>query len=416
MKTRADAATTTKNARRALKPQPKPYLRTIGQGIAIGYRKKAKDGIWTASLYLGNGKYREATVGTADDILDADGTTVLDFEQARKAVLAQIEAWRAETKAASNGGIQTVKTAVEAYIAVQNAREDAQDRPRRFAERLFRQHVLADPIADIGLHVLTETILLDWMGRIPGHLKATTRKRIANCLKAALNAAAKRHRATLPAEIGVIVKHGLAMEVHSEPVARDDAALPDGDIRRILAAAAEVDAEDGWEGDLRRIFAVLAATGTRFSQAIRLKVGDLQADKGRLMIPVSRKGRGGKTSSQTPVPIGDDILALLAPTARGRRPGEPLLTRWLHEQQPGGRWVRGRAACVENLSRTGASLGCDPRTGRAPEGDRHVQPPAFIDCPPIEGRAPGQARRGSARHFNGDDRAPLFIVHRVDDG
>ncbi|HET9534908.1 MAG TPA: integrase, partial [Mesorhizobium sp.] len=241
-------------------------------------------------MYLGEGKYREATIGAADDVLDADGTTVFDFEQARKAVLAKIEEWRAEAKAATTGGTQTVRTAVEAYVSGINAREDAQDRPHRGAERSLRHHVLSDPIADIGLHALTETILTDWVNRRPGHLKATSKRRAVNDLRAALNAAAKRHRATLPAEIGIIVRHGLAVEAHSEPVARDDAALPDGDIRRILTATAEVDAEEGWEGDLHRMIAVLAATGTRFSQATRLKVGDLQADKGRLMIPVSRKG------------------------------------------------------------------------------------------------------------------------------
>ena len=244
MKTRADAPTTTRNARRNLKPRPKPYLRNLAQGVAIGYRRKAKDGIWTASLYLGAGKYREATIGTADDVLDSDGVTVLDFEQARKAVLAQVEAWRAETKAKTNGAVQTVRTAVEAYVAGINNREDAQNRARRDAERRLKQHVLNDPIADIGLHALTENALAEWLNRRPAHLKAASRKRIASDFKAALNAAAKRYRSALPAEIGVIVRHGLAVEGNSEPVARDDAALPDADIRRILAAAAEVDAAE----------------------------------------------------------------------------------------------------------------------------------------------------------------------------
>ena len=346
MKTRKDEPTTTKHARRNLKPRAKPYLRTIGQGVAVGYRRKVKDGLWTVSLYLGNGKYREATIGTADDVLDADGVEVLDFEQARKAVLAKVAEWQAEAKAKTNGGVQTVRTAVEAYIAVANAREDAQSRPRRDAERRLALHVLADPIADVGLHALTEEKLAAWRNRRPERLAEVTRRRITTDLKAALNAAARKYRSTVPAQLPIVIRFGLVAEGHDTPIARDDAALPDSDIRRILAVAAEIDVGDSllrevprWDGDLLRLIAVLAATGARFSQAIRLKVGDLQADKGRLMVPVSRKGRGRKGSSHVPVRIGEDVVKLLTPAVGGRGAGEPLLMRWLHKKVQGG-WRR----------------------------------------------------------------------------
>ena len=306
---------------------------------ATGRRARTASG--PPPCIVGEGKYREATIGVADDVLDADGVSVLDFEQARKAVLAKIEEWRAKTKAAANGGVQTVRTAVKHYIAGMNNREDAQGRPRRDAERRLEKHVLGDPIADADLHNLTESALIG----VAEPKARAIESGLAEADREQLQGRAQRRREkvsirTLPAEIGVIVKHGLAVEGDSEPMARDDAALQDAEIRRILAAAAEVDAEDGWEGDLHRMIAVLAATGTRFSQAARIKVGDLQADKARLMIPVSRKGRGGKSSSHTSGRIGEDVVSLLLPAARGRRPGEPLLMRWLHEQRPGGKWVR----------------------------------------------------------------------------
>ena len=61
----------------------------------------------------------------------------------------------------------------------------------------------------------------------------------------------------------------------------------------------EVDAEDEWNGDLARLVITLAATGGRFSQVTRMRVGDVQARERRLMIPVSRKGRGVKQQADS---------------------------------------------------------------------------------------------------------------------
>jgi integrase len=46
----------------------------------------------------------------------------------------------------------------------------------------------------------------------------------------------------------------------------------------------------------------LAATGARFSQAIRLTVGDVQRDRNRLLIPASRKGSNGNSRGRTAHP------------------------------------------------------------------------------------------------------------------
>ena len=154
-----------------------------------------------------------------------------------------------------------------------------------------------------------------------------------------------RHRARLPAEIAMVVKAGLATVDAETAQARDKAALPDADIRRIVQAAATVDAEDNWEGDLLRMVLVLSATGARFSQVKRNAVGDVQIAQGRLMVPTSRKGRGKKKASHIGVRIGSDVIEAMRPAIAGRRAKEPLLERWRHKQkkatedQPP-RWVR----------------------------------------------------------------------------
>ena len=115
--TTRNAPLTTRNARRSLNPQPKPHFRAIGEGLALGYRRKDRDGVWLVNVYMGDRKYRETSIGIADDVQDADGVKVLNFDQARKAATQKAEEWRAAEAAKTAGGMITVERAVKAYIA-----------------------------------------------------------------------------------------------------------------------------------------------------------------------------------------------------------------------------------------------------------------------------------------------------------
>lgn len=159
-----------------------------------------------------------------------------------------------------------------------------------------------------------------------------TVRRLVNDLKAALNATATKKRNVLPAILPGVIKNGLKSSEVISPVARDKQALPDTDVRKIIDAAARIDDQGQWEGDLHRMIVVLAATGARFSQARRLLIGDVQLAQSRIMLPVSHKGRGAKQLSHIGVRVGDDVLALLRPALAGRRASETLLERWRHVQ------------------------------------------------------------------------------------
>lgn len=126
------------------------------------------------------------------------------------------------------------------------------------------------------------------------------------------------------------------------PPARDNQILTDAQVGKVIRASREVDQDEEWDGDLFRLVVVLAATGARFSQAARLRVGDCQPT--RLLVPKSRKGRG-KSGGSVPVPVGQDVIDALRPVLN--RPNDaPLLERWRHKQVPGGiEWHRaGRGA------------------------------------------------------------------------
>ncbi|RVA04016.1 hypothetical protein EN932_31395 [Mesorhizobium sp. M7A.F.Ca.US.002.01.1.1] len=167
-------------------------------------------------------------------------------------------------------------------------------------------------------------------------MKATTRQRLVNDLKAALNAAYAANRAKLPSTLPGTIKQGLRAVVaeETEAVARDNQILPDADIGRLLRAAREVDAEQQWDGDLFRLVLILAATGARLSQVARMRVADCQISQSRLMVPTSRKGRGAKSGTIT-VPVGRDVMDELVPVTAQRTPDAILLERWRHEQAPG---------------------------------------------------------------------------------
>lgn len=330
------------------------HWRGIDPEVHLGYRKGKRGGVWLVRWYLGAG-YRQRKLGTADDEL-SEGT--LDYNGAVKAARAHVEAERRNARAAAEGPLFLVADAIGAYAAARDARDsarkgrdarsDARSRLTRHVTgqpaRGQRKGVAASPLAAIPLHLLSERNLLDWRASLPAALKGTTKRRLINDLKAALNTAHAANRDALPSTFPAIVKHGLraiddGIEIIEE-TARENQILSDGQVARLIGAARDVDSQNGWDGDLFRLVVVLAATGARFSQVARLRVADVQLKAGRLIIPVSRKGRGGK-SGGTPVPVGADVLETLAPAIAGRAKEAPLLERWRSKQVSGGiQWER----------------------------------------------------------------------------
>jgi integrase len=207
------------------------------------------------------------------------------------------------------------------------------------ASRLTR-YVLADKLADTALADLTEEALRRWKGRLGPHLKASSHVRTVSDFKAALNLAHKRLRKSLSPDFGESVRFGLARDEatqYGSHNAREDQILPDETVRDIVDAAAAFD-EDG---DVGRMVLVLAATGARFSQVQRIRVGDVQSDRLRIFVPTSRKGRG-KTEGHYPVQIGEDVIDRLRPAMASRKKDEPLLWRWRLVQVKASEWRKGR--------------------------------------------------------------------------
>jgi hypothetical protein len=102
----------------------------IARGFALGYRKEPKGSVWLARLIDSKGR-REATLGSADDALDADNERVFDYAQAQ----ARARDWLASHDAQGNIGPYTVNRCLDDYIA---------DYKRRGGKALDRLEITAD--------------------------------------------------------------------------------------------------------------------------------------------------------------------------------------------------------------------------------------------------------------------------------
>ncbi|QIG46811.1 tyrosine-type recombinase/integrase [Nordella sp. HKS 07] len=352
-----EAPVTTANARSKLVTGE--YARRLDADAALWYRKGVRGGVWFARWrnHGPGANYKQKPIGPANDLNDKPTDGLFTFLQAEKRARDIIAEARQAITAEADGPAPTVRSAVKSYVAERDdrasrrkglaVRSDAAQRLGRYVlghtKRGKRKAIPAAPLADAALHALTETDLKKWRASLPAQLKATTRQRLINDVKAALNSGYEAHRATMPASLPTIIKHGLKAEKIDDdeavPLARENQILTDAQVSALIGAARAVDAEQGWDDDLFRIILVLAATGARFSQIARMKVGDVQRAHGRLMVPVSRKGKG--KSGQIAVQVGRDVLDELQRVVTGRKPDTRLLERWRFEQRPGGiEWHR----------------------------------------------------------------------------
>jgi integrase len=339
-----DAQVTTASARGKLTKGV--HWRAIDPDVHLGYRKGERGGRWVVRWYKRLGKYRQASLAAADDALPSDSINTLSFAQAIKAARGQVVGWRAAEQAEAFDPAPTVSDAIQHYVNEREVREAAvqgNGALKHDATSRLAKYVTPSTLSAIALHTLDVEDLRQWRRELPNHLAVSTVQRLSNDLKAALNLAIRTKRKHLPVHIETVVRDGLRVE-EAHPVEARRQILADSYVRRIIDAAATVDANERWDGDLLRLIATLAATGARYSQIIRITVADLQCEERRLMVPPSRKGRGVKKLERIAVPLGADVIDLLKPVLHGRPESSPLLERWKVVQVGPCEWRRDRRA------------------------------------------------------------------------
>ncbi len=314
------SALESRSARLRLKVRRRPYSGpSLARGISLMYRRNVTNGTWVIKASNGHGAYWTKGFALADDFEDADAKNVLTFYQAQDAAK---KVARGDDGSAESAPI-TVDGALTAYktdLEARGANPYNADWPRIHLSIAL----LAKPVA-----VLAATELKKWRDGLLGTMAPSTINRLCACLCAALEQAAQHDKRIQNREAWEIGLAGLPNAQKSRNVI-----LSDDKVREFVATAYGLDDKLGLLTD------VLAITGARPSQAVRLRIEDLRDHpvRPKLMMPKSGKGggrnRAQKKAERYSVPITLQLAARLRDAAKGRADNAPLLL-----QSDGSSWA-----------------------------------------------------------------------------
>jgi integrase len=294
----------TRSARLRLPGRREPYWIKLERGLSLGYHRPTGSGAgaWWGRIVVG-GRYRIESLKTADDHIDGDGETVLDWRQAQAAV----RTWAAKQTA---GGPLTIAGACAAYAEDLRARKGAAAAVG-VAGRL-RKHLLP-VLGDRRLADLTHREFLAWrngMVNLDGDVDDVRRSRdsanrVLGMARAAFNLTGLDDRAWKR----VKAFHGV------------------GEARKVILTDTETQRlVDACGPGLRELVVIGAWTGARLGELKDRRVRDFDYHQATL----SCLGKTGARDIQLPPPA----VSLLRKLTSGKRPGD-----YLFATETGGRWA-----------------------------------------------------------------------------
>ncbi|MFO1101322.1 MAG: site-specific integrase [Methylocystis sp.] len=334
----------TRSARLRLTPRRKPYWRVLETGLHIGYRRtKEGGGSWIARRFVGDGRYNETKVGTADDLQDPDGVVLHSFAQAQEAARAW---WRAEARKelghAPDHGPYTVGRTLDAYFA---------DRERRGSKGVAKDKAAANlrirpELGEIEFSKLTAKRIRDWhtgLATAPKLTRAarTKKKRKSQAINPKDSDAVRARRSTANRTLTVL-KAALNHAFHEGRVASDDAWRKAKPFREVDAAVVRFLSEDecrrlvnACNGPFRDLVRAALLTGCRYGELTRMRAIDFNAEAGTITV---RESKAGKPRH---VALTDEGRALFATLTAGKVGREPVFVRYdgapwgaSHQQRP----------------------------------------------------------------------------------
>jgi integrase len=323
-----DASLDSKAARAELKPRGKPYYRVIDPGLHIGYRKlrgyqrrPQPAGRWVVRRYIGEQAYKVEILATADDLSDANGTTVLNFWQAVTAARGKVQAGSVSS---SN---YTVGDAVAEYL-------EWFDRNRKSAvdSRKRAEAFILPELGRLKVKDLTAERIRGWLDDLadrPARIRSKQSAEAKQHHKAKPHdAESKRKRRSSANRVLTILKAALNRAFREDKVSSDAAwrrvePFEGVDAARVryLSIAEAKRLINGSEADFRNLVQVALQTGARYGELTRLRVEDFNSDVGTLAIRTSKSGKPRH------VVLTDEGIDLLGRLVAGRPGSEFILTK-----------------------------------------------------------------------------------------
>lgn len=279
-------------AREKLSPAGKPYYRSIGPGLHVGYRKGKRGGRWVVRMYVGQQDYRVETIADADDLLDSDGERVLNFWQAQEKARSAFAEMSAGTSQAS--AVYTVRRALDDYAAAKGgnlkSKKDIGYRANAHILPVLGDHDVARLKADeirrwLKGMATSPARLRTKDGQVQRHRETVsdtagirrrraTANRVLTILKAALNHAWREGK------------------VPSDHEWRRVEPFEDVDVARVryLSIAEATRLINASEGTFRHLVTAALHTGARYGELCRMRAEDFNADVGTVTVRESKSG------------------------------------------------------------------------------------------------------------------------------
>lgn len=343
-----DAKLDTRAARERLAVQHEPYWRAIVRGSHLGYRKGKRGGMWLARFRPDGGSYIKKSLGKADDVLDADGTTVLSFAEAQdKAREWFAERARREAGLPTTAGPYTVEDAMRDYLdwyATENKPSGL-----AFARQTVEAHI-KPALGKIVVNDLTTEKIKRWRR---GLLEKPARKRSGKFdpvkyRPAPTDENGVRARKATVNRILTIFRAGLhhAFNETDNGVTNDTAWRRVKPFKNVDAAKVRYLSADectrlmnASAPDFRPLVQAALLTGARYGELIAMDCDDYNADAGTVSVFESKSG---KTRH---IPLNDEGALLFSQLTAGQK-GKIFLKA---NGEPWGQWQQARplAAAAE---------------------------------------------------------------------
>jgi integrase len=318
----------------------------IEKGRSLGYRRPTTEaGRWSVRVFLcDTNSYRKKSLGTADDLVEADGERILSYGQALEAA----RAWEPNSDEVPKAtGVVTVADVMEDYLEWYSENKKGHQQTRYAAEA----HIKPE-LGEIPVEELTTARIRRWhqdLAKKPARLR-TSKNAKKKRTRRAVTDDEKRSRRSTANRVLTILKAGLNEKWREgdervsenreawQPVRPLEGAesgriryLDANEIKRLVNAC---------DPDFRDLVLAAFYTGARYGELCRMRAADLQLESGSVRIPQSK---GGKTRT---IFLNDEGMRLFGELAAGRTGDDLLFLRsdgepWGNHQQI----RRIRAAC-----------------------------------------------------------------------